>query len=174
MRLNITLKGIDKIPQIAEDAIRSKVSKLEKYFNNVQKADVVVSKQRGRYSIETTLQIAGRVLRAEGRGNLIDKALKEATDKLDRQVRKYKDRVKSSHKSVKEETEEVDLEESALPSSIAKIKTFPIKPMSINEAILQLELLDHDFFVFKDEETGLYSVLYKRKDGNYGLIKPQE
>ncbi len=173
MKLNITLKGIEKIPQTTEEEIKSKISKVGKYFNNVQKADVVVSKQRGRYSIETTLQIAGRVLRAEGRGNLIDRALKEATDRLDKQVRKYKDRIKSFRKSGKGEIEEAVIEEPLLPPVIAKIKTFPIKPMSIDEAILQLELLDHDFFVFKDDKTGMYSVLYKRKDGNYGLIKPQ-
>ncbi len=173
MELNITLKGIEKIPQTAEDAIRAKISKVEKYFNNIQKADVVVTKQRGRYSVETTLQIAGRTLRAEGKGNLIDTALKEAADKLDRQVRRYKDRIKSSRKVSKEAVSEPAVAEEGGPS-IVKVKTFPIKPMSVDEAILQLELLDHDFFVFKDEKTGLYNVLYRRKDGNYGLIKPQE
>jgi putative sigma-54 modulation protein len=172
MELNITLKGIEKIPQVTEDAIKSKIQKVEKYFNNVQKADVVVSKQRGRYSIETTLHIAGRILRAEGKGNLIDQALKEAADRLDRQVRRYKERIKGAKKSVREvEMPEIS-EEPA--SAIVKIKTFPIKPMSVDEAILQLEMLDHDFFVFKDEETGEYNVLYRRKDGNYGLIKPQD
>ncbi len=173
MELNITLKGIDKIPQVTEDGIRSKISKIERYFNNVQKADVVVSKQRGRYSIETTLQIAGRTLRAEGKGNLIDAALKEAADRLDRQVRRYKDKIKDSKRAIKKEFAEISPADENR-SSIVKIKTFPIKPMDVNEAILQLELLDHDFFVFKDEKTGMYNVLYRRKDGNYGLIKPQE
>ena len=173
MELNITLKGIEKIPQVTEDAIRSKVTKMERYFNNIQKAYVVVSKQRGQYSIETTLQIAGRTLRAEGKGNLIDKALKEAADKLDRQVRKYKDRLTAKQrKAAKEEFEETLTEET--PSSIVKVKSFPVKPMSVDEAILQLEMLDHDFFVFKDEESGMYNIVYRRKDGNYGLIKPQE
>ncbi len=172
MELNITLKGIEKIPQTTEDAIKSKIEKVEKYFNNVQKADVVVSKQRGRYSIETTLHIAGRILRAEGRGNLIDQALKEAADKLDRQVRKYKERIKGTRKQVRE-VETPEVKEEAYPK-IAKVKTFPIKPMSVEEAVLQLELLDHDFFVFRDEESGEYNIVYRRKDGNYGLIKPQE
>ncbi len=172
MELNITLKGIEKIPQTAEDAIKSKIEKVEKYFNNVQKADVVVSKQRGRYSVETTLHIAGRILRAEGKGNLIDQALKEAANKLDRQVRKYKERIQDARKQTKE-VEAPAIAEEPFPR-IAKVKTFPIKPMSIEEAVLQLELLDHDFFVFRDEETGEYNVVYRRKDGNYGLIKPQE
>ncbi len=172
MELNITLKGIEKIPQQTEDAIKSKIEKVEKYFNNVQKADVVVSKQRGRYSVEATLHIAGRILRAEGKGNLIDQALKESADKLDRQVRKYKERIKGARKQVRE-VETPEISEASSPA-IVKIKTFPIKPMSVEEAILQLELLDHDFFVFKDEKSGEYNVVYRRKDGNYGLIKPQE
>lgn len=172
MEISITLKGIESIPGTVEDAIKNKISKVEKYFNNVQKADVVVSKQRGRYSVETTMHIAGRVLRAEGKGNLIDQALKNAVDKLDRQVRKYKEKIKDSYKGVKEkEITEEPVEESP---SIVKVKSFPIKPMSVEEAILQLELLDHDFFVFRDEKSGEYNVLYRRKDGNYGLIKPKE
>ncbi len=171
MEFNITLKGIEKIPQVTEDAIKSRIEKVEKYFNNVQKADVVVSKQRGRYSIETTMHIAGRILRAEGNGNLIDQALKEAADKLERQVRKYKERIKSARKSARE-IEIPEAPEETGPA-VVKVKTFSVKPMSVDEAILQLELLDHDFFVFKDEKTGEYNIIYRRKDGNYGLIKPQ-
>lgn len=172
MEISITLKGIESVPKTVEDAIKSKISKVEKYFNKVQKADVVVSKQRGKYSVETTMHIAGRVLRAEGKGNLIDQALKNAADKLDRQVRKYKERIKDSYKNVREKEGNEELLEE--PSTIVKVKTFPVKPMSVDEAILQLEMLDHDFFVFRDEETGEYNVLYRRKDGNYGLIKPKE
>jgi putative sigma-54 modulation protein len=172
MEISITLKGIESVPKTVEDAIKSKISKVEKYFNKVQKADVVVSKQRGKYSVETTMHIAGRVLRAEGKGNLIDQALKNAADKLDRQVRKYKERIKDSYKNVREKEGNEELLEE--PSTIVKVKAFPVKPMSVDEAILQLEMLDHDFFVFRDEETGEYNVLYRRKDGNYGLIKPKE
>jgi len=168
MKLNITLKGIEKLMPATEEKIKEKFSKVERHFNNIQDAVVVVDKQRGQYTVEATLHVAGRVLRAEGRGNLIDIALNEASKKLDRQVRRYKDRVESSGKGVK--TKEEMAVENTLPR-VVKVKTFSMKPMSIDEAILQLEMLDHDFFVFKDADTEQIKVVYKRKDGNYGLIE---
>jgi len=168
MKLNITLKGIEKLMPETEEKIKEKFSKVERHFNNIQDAVVVVDKQRGQYTLEATLHAAGRVLRAEGRGTLIDIALNEASKKLDRQVRRYKDRLGSSGKSFK--TKEEMTVENTLPH-VVKVKTFSMKPMSIDEAILQLEMLDHDFFVFKDADTEQIKVVYKRKDGNYGLIE---
>jgi len=168
MELNITLKGIKSLTPETEKIIREKLGKVEKHFNNIQDAVAVVTKQRGQYVIEVTLHVAGRILRAEGRGTLVDKALKGASRKLDRQVRRYKDRLESPRKSKK--TAKVTTIEERQPH-VVRVKTFSMKPMSIDEAILQLEMLDHDFFVFKDSDTEQFKVVYKRKDGNYGLIE---
>ncbi|MBP8612745.1 MAG: ribosome-associated translation inhibitor RaiA [Candidatus Atribacteria bacterium] len=178
MELAITLKGVEKLPDYLEQEIRKKIGKLEKYFDNMQQGNVVINKIRGIYEMEVTLFAAQRIIRAVGKGNLIDEALDDVVDKLETQVKKFSKRLKEKGRVKKEEIymettskEEEELEED-LPK-LTRIKTFSVKPMSIDEAILQIELLGHDFFIFRDEETHEINVLYRRKDGNYGLIKPQ-
>ncbi len=173
MEITITLRGIEEIPQQLENEINEKIQKLTKYFDNMQKAAITINKQRGQYTVETTLYVAGRLIRATGKGNVIDKGLNENIDKLNAQVKKYNDRLKE--KSFKNPVKEIESEvesKDELPK-VVKVKTFQVKPMDIDEAILQIELLDHDFFIFRDEETQKLNVIYRRHDGNYGLIKPQ-
>jgi putative sigma-54 modulation protein len=169
MEINITSKGLDILPEHLEKEVTEKLNKLKRYFNNVQKASVALTKQRGQYTAETTLYVAGRLIRAVGKGSLLDSALNKNLSKLKTQVQKYNEHFKSPRYKTK--TIEANLVEET--PKIVKVKTFTIKPMSVEEAILQLELLDHDFFIFKEEATDEYNVIYKRKDGNYGLIKPQ-
>jgi putative sigma-54 modulation protein len=169
MEISITSKGLNVLPEHLEKEVTEKLNKLEKYFNNVQKAIVVLNKQRGQYTAETTLYVAGRLIRAVGKGNLLDKALNQNISKLKTQIQKYNEHFKNPRYKTKAIAMNI-VEEGP---KIVKVKTFPIKPMNIEEAILQLELLDHDFFIFKNEETDQYNVIYRRKDGNYGLIKPQ-
>lgn len=175
MEISIALKGIENLPLNLENLIKEKVEKLEKYFSNMQKAQIVISKQRGQFGVETTLFIAGRLIRAVGKNSLLDKAVFESLEKANSQVKKYNERLKKQRKYTKEElANPVQIEEEEEQPRIVKVKTFPVKPMSLNEAILQIDLLDHDFFIFRDEETNEINVLYRRKDGNFGLIKPQE
>lgn len=169
MEISITSKGIDVLPEHLEKEVTEKIQKLEKYFNNVQRAMVVLTKQRGQYTAETTLHVAGRLIRAVGKGNMLDKALNQNVSKIKTQIQKYNEHFKNPRYKTK--TVEPNVIEEG--PKIVKVKTFPIKPMSIEEALLQLQMLDHDFFIFKDEATDQYNVIYKRKDGNYGLIKPQ-
>jgi putative sigma-54 modulation protein len=169
MEISITSKGIDVLPEHLEKEVTEKMQKLEKYFNNVQRAMVVLTKQRGQYTAETTLHVAGRLIRAVGKGNMLDKALNQSVSKIKTQIQKYNEHFKNPRYKTK--TVEPNVIEEG--PRIVKVKTFPIKPMSIEEALLQLQMLDHDFFIFKDEATDQYNVIYKRKDGNYGLIKPQ-
>lgn len=171
MTLNITLKGVEELLPETEARINEKIGKVEKYFNNIQDAKVLIVKQRGQFIMEVTLHAAGKILRAEGRGTLIDKALAEASEKLERQVRRYKERLTNTKKE--KPMPEMPSTSEEKPS-IVKIKSFVMKPMSIDEAILQLELLDHEFFVFKEADTEQLKVIYKRRDGNYGLIEPKE
>jgi putative sigma-54 modulation protein len=173
MDITITLRGIEEIPASLEQEIKEKIQKLTKYFDNMQKAAVSITKQRGQFTAETTLYVAGRLIRATGKGNLIDKAFNKNMDKLNVQVKKYNERLKekSFHNPVKKLESEVELKDE-LPQ-VVKVKTFQVKPMDLEEAMLQLELLDHDFFIFRDEETQEINVIYRRHGGNYGLIKPQ-
>lgn len=173
MDITITLRGIEGIPDSLEQQIKEKILKLTKYFENMQKATVSITKQRGQFSVETTLYVAGRLIRSTGKGNIIDKALNENTEKLGIQVKKYNDKLKGKKykNPIKESASIVEANEEL--QQVVKVKTFLVKPMDIEEAILQLELLDHDFFIFRDEETEEINVIYRRHDGNYGLIKPQ-
>lgn len=174
MEVNITQKGIEVLPEHLEQEIKKKIQKLEKYFNNVQKASVILTKQRGQFVVETTIFVAGRIIRAVGKGNMIDKAVNENFDKLKIQMQKYNDHFKNPKRIPKTAGVIIPEEPQESEPRIVKTKTFSVKPMSVEEAILQLELLGHDFFIFRDIETNLFNVVYKRKDGNYGLIIPQE
>ncbi|MGC8721727.1 MAG: ribosome hibernation-promoting factor, HPF/YfiA family [Caldisericaceae bacterium] len=173
MDIAITLRGIEEIPDVLEEEIKGKIVKLTKYFENMQKAVVSISKQRGQFSVETTLYVAGRLIRSTGKGNIIDKALNDNMDKLGVQVKKYNDKLKEKKYKNPIKESSTELEASEEQSKVVKVKTFQVKPMDVEEAILQLELLDHDFFIFRDEETEEINVIYRRHDGNYGLIKPQ-
>lgn len=174
MEISITLKGVEQLPSNLEESIKEKVGKLEKYFSNMQKAQVVINKQRGQFSVETTLFVAGRLLRAVGRNALLDKAVLESLDKTNSQVKKYNERLKNQRRYAKEMIAGEPIEEETDVPRVVKVKSFPVKPMSIEEALLQIQLLDHDFFIFRDEESNEINILYRRKDGNFGLIKPQE
>lgn len=175
MEITITTKGIESIPDFVVENINDKINKLEKYFDNIQKCNVVVSKVRGLFEMEVTIFASQKIIRGVGKGSIIDEALDNVVDKLEVQIKKLSDRLKGSKRIPKEEL--FALEEGAEPKDdlprITKVKTFPVKPMSIEEAMLQIELLGHDFYIFRDEETNEINVLYKRKDGNYGLIRPQ-
>jgi putative sigma-54 modulation protein len=173
MEITITAKGIEKLPEYTEEEIKKKIGKLEKYFDNIQQANVVINKVRGVFELEVTIFASQKIIRGVGKGSLIDEALDNVVEKLETQVKKLRDRLKGEKRISKEELfGSIEEEESEFPK-ITKVKTFPVKPMSIEEAVLQIELLGHDFFIFRDEETNEINVLYRRKDGNYGLIKPQ-
>jgi len=175
MEITIVAKGVEKLPDYLSGEIKKKIGKVEKYFSNIQQGNVVVSRTRGIFEVEATVYASQRIVRAVGKGNIIDEALDDVVDKLEVQIKKLRDRLKREKRVSKEEvfqgTGEV-VEEEPL-QKIKRVKTFPVKPMSIEEAMLQIELLGHDFFIFRDEETNEINVLYRRKDGNYGLIKPQ-
>jgi len=173
MEITITAKGIEKIPDHTEDLIKKKISKLEKYFDNIQHGNVVINKVRGIFEMEVTLFASQKIIRGVGKGDLIDTALDDVLEKLETQIKKLSDRLKGEKRISKEEIFGTPEDSSEEFPRITKVKTFPVKPMSLEEAILQIELLGHDFFIFRDEETNEINVLYRRKDGNFGLIKPQ-
>ncbi len=175
MEITITTKGIESIPDFVVENINDKINKLEKYFDNIQRCNVVVSKVRGLFEMEVTIFASQKIIRGVGKGSIVDGALDDVIDKLEVQIKKLSERLKGGKRIPKEEL--FALEGGAEPKDdlprITKVKTFPVKPMSIEEAMLQIELLGHDFYIFRDEETNEINVLYKRKDGNYGLIRPQ-
>ena len=175
MKLNI--RG-DKL--VVTDSIKAyieeKVNKLDKYFDNDDiEAKIVIKVANNREIIEVTIPTNKYTLRAEERNEDLYAAIDLVIDKLERQIRKNKTKLNDRYKKESfmdfnfdfiEEFEN-DKEDDEL---IVKRKTIDIKPMDEEEAILQMELLNHDFFVFKNLDEECTSVLYKRKDGKFGII----
>ena len=155
--------------------IEKKLDKLGKYFDEDTTANVVVSKLRDTPKIEATINAKQAVLRAEMANDSIYDAVDMATDKLTNQMSKLKGRLESRYKENKalklEFVPEPDEEEYDDEVVIARRKLLELTPMVAEEAILQMEMLGHDFFVFLDMDTNEVSVVYKRKGNAYGLIE---
>lgn len=173
MKFNIRGKKIE-ITDSIRSYIESKIGRLDKYFKNQDEitANILVKLRGKGQVIEVTINTKGFTLRGEEMENDLYAAIDIVSEKIERQIRKNKTRM---HKKInKEKVKEFDLsfEESIEEeTSIVKRKVIDTKPMSEEEAILQLELIGHDFFVFKNADTDEYNVIYKRKDNNYGLIE---
>ncbi|HON86886.1 MAG TPA: ribosome-associated translation inhibitor RaiA, partial [Bacillota bacterium] len=131
---------------------------------------VMFSTQRGKYVVEVTLPLNGMILRAEESAQDAFASVDLVVEKLERQLDKYKTRLL---KRDKQEPRLSEHEEEPETGRIVKVKRFAMKPMMPEEAAMQMELLGHDFFVFSNGETGLVNVIYRRKDGNFGLIEPE-
>ena len=155
------------------DRVEKKLAKFDKFFNDDAEAVVTVTNERDRETVEVTIRARGMYFRAEQTTTDRLDSLEAVTDALSRQIVKNKSKLEKKWKTdlmpaFTEEAEEVDDEESY---DIVRTKRFPIQPMSVEEAILQMELLGHEFFVYKDMDTENICILYKRKDGNYGVIE---
>ena len=163
-----------KVTSAIQDYIETKLSRLDKYFKNADVDASVLIKVKGKeQAIEVTIPYDKYTLRSEERRNDLYAAIDLVIDKLEGQIRKNKAKLK---KQIKKSDEffnfdyEVEKEEDN-HNKIVKRKSFEMKPMNEEEAILELELLGHDFYIYKDAKTNDINVLYKRKDGNYGVIE---
>ena len=172
--MNINIRG-DKIEvtDSIKNYVKEKLVRLDKYFMEPNKIDahVLIRVRNGEEIIEVTIPTSKYTLRAEEKNSDLYAAIDLVVDVLERQNRKNKTKL-NRQKSQEPTSFAVleDIEETEEESSIVKRKTIETKPMDEEEAILQMELLGHDFFVFKNIDEECISVLYKRKDGNYGII----
>ena len=172
--MNINIRG-DKIEVTSsiKKYIKEKLSRLDKYFENTANIDahVLIRARNGEQVIEVTIPTSRYTLRAEEKNSDLYAAIDLVIDVLERQIRKNKTKL-NKRREVNQDFAFIpeDEEEYEDDNMIVKRKMVSAKPMSEDEAILQMELLDHDFFVFKNEDEDCFSVLYKRKDGNYGII----
>ena len=183
MTILVKGKNVEIVPALREYAVR-KVGKLGRYFNShdAVRAEVAVGTFRGQYTAEVTLQLGGRFLRGAGRGADALAAVDEAAERAERQFLRFKARLEPARSqgagaaTVRAPAPEEAGEGGAASETpqVVRVKRFAFKPMSVDEAVLQMELLGHDFFVFVNEATDEVNVLYRRKDGNYGLIEPGE
>ncbi len=152
-----------------------KASKLDRFFKEESEAFVTFSTSRGRYQAELTLKNHGTFFRAHELTNDMYVSVDSAVATIERQIRKNKTRLakKLREGAVEREVPAIPIPEAEEPEefNVVRRKQFSIKPMSVEEAILQMNLLEHEFFVFRDEEAdGAIAVVYRRKSGGYGLI----
>ncbi|MBZ0156765.1 MAG: ribosome-associated translation inhibitor RaiA [Alphaproteobacteria bacterium] len=149
-----------------------KIGKFEKYLSNITEAVVTLSVEKYRHKAEVLLKVNGVLIQAEGVTGEVYSAIDEVVEKLEKQVKKYKEKAHSYRKGEKKPAGEPPAAGTEEKGRIIKHKKFDMKPMSSEEAVHQMELLDKDFFVFANEITGHINVVYRRTDGNYGLIEP--
>lgn len=176
MKIVIHGKNIE-ITHALEDIINKKLSKLDNYFSKELEAQVTLSVEKNDQVIEVGILFNGTYLRAQERNSDLYVAIDLVVDKLYKQIRRQKTKLvkKYSNKDARsldilfDNIENDDLEDDV----IVKVKKFPIKPMYRDEAILQMELIGHDFYVFINAETNDVNVLYRRRSGNYGLIEAE-
>ena len=165
-----------KLPGNVHAYAEKKVMKLARFFEGDAEALVVFSVEKNRNNVELTVRGAGTLFRAHESTSDMFASIDAAVGTIEGQIRKNKTRLarrlkKDAFVRTAEETSFVPEEEEE-DLSIVKVKKFPIQPMNREEAVLQMNLLDHSFFAFRDEQNdGAFAIVYKRNDGGYGLIE---
>ncbi|MDO5724933.1 MAG: ribosome-associated translation inhibitor RaiA [Tissierellia bacterium] len=165
----------DSLKALAE----KKFAKLDKYFASDVKATVTFSQEKNEEIVEVTINLpGGGVIRSEEAAPEFTTAIDKTVDVLQRQIRKHKTKLQKKMRGKNEsirfdQIDEAPAIEADKEPKIIRKKTFDLRPMSTEEATLQMDLLGHNFFVYRDSSDDQTKVVYKRKDGNFGLLEPQ-
>ncbi|MEW6081188.1 MAG: ribosome-associated translation inhibitor RaiA [Bacillota bacterium] len=172
--MHIAVRGKNvEVTDALKEYVEKKVGKIEKYFNSPLSAQVTLGIERGRHIVEVTVPVDSMLLRGEEDATDMYASVDLVVEKIERQIRKYKTRLNRKLRyTMAREPAGVQPELEEEETRIVKVKKVPVKPMSPEEAVMQMNLIGHDFYVFANGETGDVNVVYKRKDGNYGLIEP--
>lgn len=174
MRITITGRNIDLTDGL-KAAVEDKLSKLDKYFSAETEAHVTLSVEKERQKIEVTIPMKGNIIRSEQVSNDMYVSIDLVEEIIERQLKKYRKKLisqKQSESFFKKDflEKEVDSDEEV---TISRVKKFDVKPMYPEDACVQMELLGHSFFVFRNAETDEVNVVYKRKGNTYGIIEPE-
>lgn len=174
MKITVNGKNIE-VTNGLRSAVEKKLSKLDKYFTPDIEAHATLSVQRNRQIIEVTIPFNGVILRGEESNDDMYASIDLVVDKLERQIRKQKTKLqrRTHSEALKFQVIPDEKPDGKTEPKVVKTKRFSVKPMSDDEAVLQMELLGHSFFVYENDENGEVNVLYKRRDGNYGIIEPE-
>lgn len=173
MKITILLRHV-VIDEKTKAIIEKKIAKIDKFFDAEQEALVTLRKAGDTEILELTINAAGMIFRSEVKSESYLRAIDIAVDVIERQIRRNKTKLAKKIRSTA-------FDKTAVPDDIPeeeedkleqiRVKEFTLKPMTVEEAILQMNLIDHNFFVFQDQETEKIFVAYKRADGGYGVIK---
>lgn len=176
MKITITSRKVT-LKNNFKERVEKKLSKFNRIFGDDALANVTVTLEKNRQTVEVTIKYNGMVYRAENTASEMNDALDTVVDILSRQIRKNKTRLEKKIKSqslydyLSEEQFSEPEEESDY--KVLKSKQFPVKPMEVEEAILQMNLIGHQFYMFRNFHTNEINVVYKRKNGSYGLLEPE-
>ncbi len=172
MKVTIAAKKLTISQSFTDYAEQKLNAKLDRFFPEEAEAKITLAERREMIILELTVKYNGIIYRAEQSAKDKNDALDVTIDRIIRQIRKQKTKVEKNLRAgafagLEPEAEEKEYE-------VIRYKTFVLKPMSVDEAILQMNLLGHEFFMFKNAETGLVNVVYRREEGNYSVLVPED
>lgn len=176
--MQVSLSG-SRVSDKDADYVKEKVGKLSRYFNRVEGAKVELNRYRSRkdgknFRVEVTVDVAKKFVRGEEYGESVQQACDLAVAKAEKQLKRYKTRIIDKSRQAEEEEfipAPIDADNS---KKIARVKHFKLKPMAAEEAIMQMDLSGHDFYIYSDQQSGQFNVLYRRANGSLGLLIPEE
>lgn len=172
MNIIVTGRHLEITPAL-KNYVEKKVKRINRYLSNISEAVVTISVQKYRHKVEVLLKVNGVLIQAEGVTSEVYSSIDEVSEKLGRQIKKYKEKLVSHRKSEgKGSSGAPDVKSTLEVGRIIKNKRFELKPMSPDEAVMQMDLLDKSFFIFTNDNSGDINVIYRRRDGNFGLIEP--
>lgn len=179
--MNYNIRGQRfQVTEALRDYTEKKLSRLEKYFDAPIASEITVtlSVTKGQHTVEVTIPLVGVMLRAEEKSEDMYASIDLVVDKLERQIRKHKTKVNRKFRQgsgvralFREEGSAVTVLEEEDDLELVRTKRFTLKPMDVEEAILQMNMIGHNFFVFANADSKEVNVVYKRSDGKYGLIE---
>ena len=178
--MELVIKGKNtEISEQVRQYIDRKLGRLDRHLHTIAEAEVAIAREmtksrQDRYVVQVTRNSKGTIIRGEERGIDLFAAIDSVTDVLNRQIERYKGRRYNKGRGTSPSKAELPMAtEIEQPGRVVRVKRFMVKPMDPEEAVEQMELLGHDFFLFFNSASGQFNVLYRRKDGDYGLIEPE-
>ncbi|MCE5286486.1 MAG: ribosome-associated translation inhibitor RaiA [Pelosinus sp.] len=177
MAIIVRGKNIEITPAL-KDYVGKRIGKVTKYFEDIGEITVILTVEKGRHIVEVTVPVHGMLLRGEEATTDMYTSIDLVIEKLEKQIEKYKTKLARKLRGgifkgdlvVAPERDNVDSTEEF---ALVKTKRFAVKPMDAEEAVMQMNLINHDFYVFSNADTEEVNVVYRRKDGRYGLIEPE-
>lgn len=178
MAVKVRGKNIE-VTQALKDYVEKRVQTITKQFKTVGEITAVMRVEKGKHTVEITVPASGIVLRAQETSDNMYASIDECVEKIERQIHKYKTRLMKRKYNNFRDAEPAPLPDNEeLPEEtgefkVARVKNYAMRPMGVQEAIMQMNMLNHDFFVFFNAETEQIAIVYRRKSGDYGLINPE-
>ena len=180
MKLQIIAKNNVEVSETIQAYIEKKIGKLGRYLPSIGEVKVEISREGAklpeqRFTVQVTLDSKGVLIRAQEKSKDMRAAIDKVVDVLSKRIERYKGKLYDKGRGISfaRQGAATEAEEIEAPQRVVKSKRFLVKPMPVDEAISQMELLGHDFFLFIDADTERLNLLYRRENGNYGLIEPE-